>query len=98
QVLDTLARVLQLDVKATEYLHQLANPPGQRDLAGVDAFDVVCELIALFPMPTIVVNRCLDVLAANPLARALSSGFAPGQNFLRWGPVAPAARDAVRAL
>ena len=41
QVLDALARVLQLDVKATEYLHQLANPPGQRDLAGVDAVDGV---------------------------------------------------------
>lgn len=93
QVLDALARVLQLDVKATEYLHQLANPPGQRDLAGVDAVDGVDELIDLFPMPTIVVNRCLDVLAANPLARALSPGFAPGQNFLRWRLFEPAARE-----
>ena len=83
QVLDALARVLQLDVKATEYLHQLANPPRPARPAGVDA-DGVDELIDLFPLPTIVVNRCLDVLAANPLARALSPGFAPGQNFLRW--------------
>jgi len=33
------------------------------------------------------------VLAANPLARALSSGFAPGQNFLRWRLFEPAARE-----
>ena len=80
QVLDALARVLQLDVKATEYLHQLANPPGgRRDVAGLDAIDGVDELIDQFPMPTIVASRCLDVLAANPLARKLSPGFAPGR-------------------
>jgi transcriptional regulator with XRE-family HTH domain len=93
QVLDALARVLQLDVKATEYLHQLANPPGRRDIAGDDAIDGVDELIEQFPMPTIVANRCLDVLAANSVARALSPGFAPGQNFLRWRLFAPAARE-----
>ena len=98
QVLDALARVLQLDVKATEYLHQLANPPGQRDHAGVDAVDGVDELIDQFPMPTIVASRCLDVLAANPLARALSPGFAPGQNFLRWRLLEPAARELLRGL
>ena len=94
QVLDALARVLQLDVKATEYLHQLANPPGdRRDVAGIDAIDGVDELIDQFPMPTIVASRCLDVLAANPLARKLSPGFAPGQNFLRWRLFEPAARE-----
>jgi transcriptional regulator with XRE-family HTH domain len=93
QVLDALARVLQLDVKATEYLHQLANPPGRRDVAGVDPVDGVAELIEQFPMPTIVANRCLDVLAANAVARALSPGFAPGQNFLRWRLFEPAARE-----
>src|SRR5215467_14118093 len=29
QVLDALARALRLDVKATEYLHQLATPSGR---------------------------------------------------------------------
>jgi hypothetical protein len=33
------------------------------------------------------------VLAANPIARALSPGFAPGENFLRWRLLEPAARD-----
>jgi len=31
--------------------------------------------------------------AANPCARALSPGFAPGQNFLRWRFLEPAARE-----
>src|SRR6202049_1462269 len=42
QVLDALARALQLDVKASEYLHQLASPSSRgRDPAGIDAADGV---------------------------------------------------------
>jgi transcriptional regulator with XRE-family HTH domain len=94
QVLDSLARALRLDVKATEYLHQLASPSVRgREARGVDATDGVEELIDQFPMPTIVASRCLDVLAANPVARALSPGFAPGQNFLSWRLLDPAARE-----
>jgi len=95
QVLDALARALLLDVKATEYLHQLAYPMGRhRDLEGVEgaAFGTG-ELIEQFAMPAIVAGRCLDVLAANATARALSPGFAPGQNFLRWRLLNPIARD-----
>ena len=33
------------------------------------------------------------MLAANPCARALSPGFMPGQNFLRWRLLDPAARE-----
>jgi transcriptional regulator with XRE-family HTH domain len=94
QVLDSLARALRLDVKATEYLHQLARPSARgREAPGTDATDGVEELIDQFPMPTIVASRCLDVLAANPVARALSPGFAPGQNFLSWRLLDPAARE-----
>ena len=95
QVLDALARALRLDVKATEYLHQLASPTsGRRDQSGAEvAADDTEKLIEQFAMPAIVVSRCLDVLAANALARALSPGFAPGQNFLRWRLFEPAARD-----
>jgi transcriptional regulator with XRE-family HTH domain len=95
QVLDALARALQLDVKATEYLHQLASPTGgRRDRPGVEvAAAGTEELIEQFAMPAIVASRCLDVLAANDIARALSPGFAPGQNFLCWRLLDPAARD-----
>lgn len=95
QVLDALARALRLDIKATEYLHQLASPTAaRRDHAGVQtAADGIDELIDQFAMPAIVASRCLDVLAANALARALSPGFAPGLNFLRWRLLEPAARE-----
>jgi transcriptional regulator with XRE-family HTH domain len=95
QILDALARALRLDVKATEYLHQLASPAsGRREEGTVEvAADGSAELIEQFAMPAIVANRCLDVLAANSIARALSAGFVPGQNFLRWRLLEPAARD-----
>jgi transcriptional regulator with XRE-family HTH domain len=95
QILNALARALQLDIKATEYLHQLASPTGRRrDHASVEAAaDGADELIEQFAMPAIVASRFLDVLAANSIARALSPGFAPGQNFLRWRLLDPAARD-----
>ena len=95
QILDAIARALQLDIKGTEYLHQLASPPGSRreqfDLE--TTADGTDELINQFPMPAIVASRCLDVLAANPVARALSPGFTPGLNFLRWRLLEPAARE-----
>ena len=46
-----------------------------------------------FSMPALVASRYQDVLAANPIAQALSPGFVPGQNFLRWRLFEPAARD-----
>jgi transcriptional regulator with XRE-family HTH domain len=95
QILDALARALQLDVKATEYLHQLASPTGSRgNHASVEvAADGTEDLIEQFAMPAIVASRRLDVLAANSIARALSPGFALGENFLRWRLLNPAARD-----
>jgi transcriptional regulator with XRE-family HTH domain len=95
QILDAIARALQLDIKGTEYLHQLASPPGARrerlDLE--TTADGTDELIDQFSMPAIVASRCQDVLAANPIARALSPGFTPGTNFLRWRLFEPAARE-----
>jgi transcriptional regulator with XRE-family HTH domain len=95
QILDAIARALQLDIKGTEYLHQLASPPGSRreQLDLETAADGTDELIDQLSMPAIVASRCLEVLAANPLARALSPGFTPGRNFLRWRLLEPAARD-----
>ncbi|MGN6338794.1 helix-turn-helix domain-containing protein [Mycobacterium sp.] len=94
QVLDALARALHLDVKAIEYLHQLANPTGGRQHSGLEvAADAADELIKQFSMPAIVASRCLDVLAANTIARALSPGFTPGCNFLSWRLLDPAARE-----
>jgi hypothetical protein len=55
--------------------------------------DGLDEVIDLFPVPAWVVNKCPDVLAANPCARALSPEFAVGENFLRWRLLEPAARE-----
>jgi transcriptional regulator with XRE-family HTH domain len=93
QILDALARALQLDIKATEYLYQLASGRHvpQPDLE--TAADDLEQLIDQLPMPAIVANRYQDVLASNAVARALSPSYMPGQNFLRWRLVEPAAKD-----
>jgi hypothetical protein len=53
----------------------------------------LAEVIDELLIPAIVVNRYRDVLAANPIARALSPEFTPGQNSLRWRLLDPAARQ-----
>ncbi|WP_405164966.1 helix-turn-helix transcriptional regulator [Nocardia sp. NBC_01499] len=87
QVLDALATVLRLDADATAHLHSLATPdrprrrrprPPERAPEGIE------QLIATWPhTPAYVLGRLLDVLAANPLAQALSPLFAPGANMVR---------------
>ena len=95
QILDALARALRLDLKATKYLHQLASPTTSRwDQSVLEvAAEGLDRLIDQCPFPAIVASRYQDVLAANPMARALSPGFAPGQNFLCWRLLSPAARE-----
>lgn len=93
QILDALARALQLDLKGTEYLYQLAGGTHGEQPDLEVAADGLDGLIDQFAMPAFVANRYLDVLAANAIARALSPGFVPGQNFLRWRLVEPAARE-----
>lgn len=85
QVLDALAAVLHLDADAAEYLRRLAQRdpqrrsrvPSERVSAGV------VQLIDQLAVPVFVQGRYLDVLAANPLAGALSPQFRPGVNLLR---------------
>ena len=95
QVVEALAQALRLDIKATRYLHQLANPTISRwDHAVLDAAaEGLDGLIDELPFPAIVASRYQDVLAANPIAQALSPGFRVGQNFLRWRLLDPAARE-----
>ncbi|WP_433061350.1 helix-turn-helix transcriptional regulator [Dactylosporangium sp. CS-033363] len=85
QVLESLARVLHLDDDSRAYLLGLAadkprrarRPRPERVPAGT------AKLVALLPLPAFVEGRRLDVLAANPLAQALSPRLAPGRNRLR---------------
>ena len=93
QVLQALARALRLDTAATQHLHDLANPTGSDVCEAEASAHVLADVIDQFLMPAIVANRYLDVVAANPIARALSPEFAPGQNFLCWRLLDPAARE-----
>jgi transcriptional regulator with XRE-family HTH domain len=93
EVLDSIARALRMDAKATAYLHQLAHPtPRSHELHAEHVSAAIAELVDQFPMPTIVVSRYQDVLAANSIARALSPGFQVGQNLSRWRFLDPAAK------
>jgi transcriptional regulator with XRE-family HTH domain len=93
QVIDALARALRLDIKATQYLQQLVAAPGGSTPDLEARAYALAEVVDEISMPAILANRYQDVLAANPLACAVSPGFAPGQNFLRWRLLDPAARE-----
>jgi len=85
EVLDSIARALRMDAKATAHLHQLTRSASRPHRAAYEHVSAaVAELIDQFSMPAVVFGRYLDVLAANPIARALSPGFEVGQNLSRW--------------
>src|SRR6201996_2166431 len=85
QVLESLARVLQLDDDGTAYLLSLGAEKPRRTRrprpevvpAGVRA------LLGSLNLPAFVEGRCFDVLAANPLATVLSPRLVAGRNRLR---------------
>ncbi|WP_344836574.1 helix-turn-helix transcriptional regulator [Kribbella ginsengisoli] len=85
QVLDALARVLQLSPDATAHLHTLAHPPRPRGLAGTPE-DVPASLIRLInswtTTPAYVQDRLLNILASNPIAVELSPDYTVGSNLL----------------
>lgn len=83
QVLDALARAPQLDDDATAHLHSLASPePQRRRRAPTRPERVPAGILQLLDTwtdtPAYVYGRYMDVLAANPLARALSPFNEPG--------------------
>ncbi|QKW23091.1 helix-turn-helix domain-containing protein [Kitasatospora sp. NA04385] len=85
QVLGALARVLRLDEVERTYLLGLAaaRPRAPRRKRPEHVPARVHELLAQLPFPAFVEGRAFDVLAANPMARALSPRLRPGENRLR---------------
>lgn len=85
QVLEAVARVLQLDHTATRFLLGLAAPRGtaphrpRRETVPTG----VRQLLDVIGLPAYVENRTFDVLAANRLATAISPRIVPGANRLR---------------
>lgn len=85
QVLDAIARVLQLDDDARLHLFQVAGLT-PRPYRGAAPERVDPQLLRLMEMwsdnPAMVLGKAYDVLAGNPLAYALFDGFRHGPNLL----------------
>lgn len=84
QVIEALSGVLQLDAEATAYLAEMARPRSRRRPARSTERVPAGTLLLLetINLPAFVVNKYRDVLAANPLAVALSPLMRPGTNRL----------------
>lgn len=86
QVLDALARVLQLDEVEQEYLRNLAlpRPKARRRPRRPERVPArLHQLLDSVQVPAFVEGRTMDVLASNQLAVALSPRLRPGCNRLR---------------
>jgi transcriptional regulator with XRE-family HTH domain len=88
QVIDALARALQLDDDAAAHLHRLAAaPPGRRRRKAVRPEKVPAGIVQLIgswgQTPAYVCGRYMDVLAVNPLAAALMPWYVKGENLVR---------------
>jgi transcriptional regulator with XRE-family HTH domain len=84
QVLEALARVLQLDEAATDYMLNLAAPrPKKRRRPRRETVPPsIRQLLGVIGLPAFVEGRYFDVLAANDLAVALAPSLRVGQNRL----------------
>jgi transcriptional regulator with XRE-family HTH domain len=96
QVLDALARALQLDDDATAHLHRLATPtPRRRKNPRPEKVPTgILQLIASWNQtPAYVCGRYMDVLAANPIGTALAPYYVKGENLVRAAFLDPRVRD-----
>ena len=100
QVLDALARALQLDEDATAHLRGLATPPAARRRKAPRAEKVpsgILQLIASWSQtPAYVYGRYMDVLAVNALAATLFPYMVKGENLVRAAFLDPRVRDMYR--
>lgn len=96
QVLDALAHALKLDASATAFLHSLtseAPAPLRREDRNLPPASIERLIGTWRNTPAVVHDRHLDILAANPIAIALSPGFRPGVNAVRALFLEPEFRD-----
>jgi transcriptional regulator with XRE-family HTH domain len=97
QVLDALARALQLDDTAAQHLQELARPPARRRRPSARPQRVRPGVERLMDSwshsPAFVFGRCMDVLAANSLAEALHGRSLRGLNVVRSIFLEPDARE-----
>ncbi|AWS45920.1 helix-turn-helix transcriptional regulator [Streptosporangium sp. 'caverna'] len=101
QVLDALARALDLGPDAAAHLYELTRPRSRQQHGTTRRTEQVNpDLLRLMyrwsHTPAVVVNRWMDVLAMNPLSTALHSGLGDMDNMLRVAFLNPAARKFYR--
>jgi transcriptional regulator with XRE-family HTH domain len=88
QVLDSIARALELDGTATAHMRLLAEPAEVRRRRPPARLERIrpslARLLDSLATPAWVEGRYLDVLHSNALAQALSPRFTPGVNLLRY--------------
>jgi len=86
QILEALAQVFGLDPTGTAYLLSLTEQPALRSRKRPRREAVpesIAFLLSSINLPAFVEGRYFDVLAANPLAAAISPRLSTGQNRLR---------------
>ncbi|MBA0048662.1 helix-turn-helix transcriptional regulator [Mycobacteroides sp. LB1] len=86
QVLESLARVLQLDQAGADHLLSLSGPQPRQRRRRTRREPVpagILQLLDTLALPAFVFDRCFDILAANGLAHALSPNLRVGDNYLR---------------
>ncbi|MEV0995835.1 helix-turn-helix transcriptional regulator [Nonomuraea sp. NPDC050202] len=97
QVVDALARALELEEDAAAHLHQLSRPAPARRRPRPRREQVspnLVRMMAAWPhTPAVVLGRCLTVLAANPLGKALFDGHAYSHDLVRLVFLDPDARE-----
>jgi transcriptional regulator with XRE-family HTH domain len=96
QVLDALARALDLDADGRAHLYRVAgrSAPGVAAELRTTVGPELSLLLDAWPAtPAYVINRTLDIVVANELAAALHSGFAEADNLARMTFLDPAGRD-----
>ncbi|TPQ19017.1 helix-turn-helix transcriptional regulator [Streptomyces sporangiiformans] len=97
QVLDALAAVLMLDDDGIAHLHQLARPrpaKGRRSTHGRQVGPGLLRMMNNWPnTPAVILDRCMKVLAHNPLGGALFAGHTYSGDLMRLVFLDPDARD-----
>ncbi|HEX4246731.1 MAG TPA: helix-turn-helix transcriptional regulator [Pseudonocardia sp.] len=97
QVLDALARALELDADAAGHLRRLATSQPPRRRRAPRPEQVRPELAALLDRWTteaaVVIGRYRDVLASNAVAPLVNPGFAVGRNLVRDAFLDPSSRE-----
>jgi transcriptional regulator with XRE-family HTH domain len=97
ETLEGITRALKLDEESAAQLRQIARPGPERRRDATSPEEAPATLAALINrwphQASYIQGRLMGVLAANPLAMALSPIFTPGTNGLRAAFLDPAARE-----